>query len=215
MAWFQIMCGLEFDSTDLSIAPARDKRLKCIRGLIIIVITGKLGFKASDSLMGTITWIASTCYPFCAYTRRIRQPVVQHRRLYGEKEGILEYSSEHIRDARMLLDWLRDIRRVSMLEICNLIPMRRIIIYTDGATNGARPNWCPGIGAYCEGSWFMDKVPNIWRDEYIRYISENKDLIFTKDTDIAHFEALAVVTALNTFKDKINPNTIIEMRCDN
>ncbi len=211
----EILCGLHYRSTDLTVAPTVEKRYKCITGLIIIVIHQSMYFKPAESLLGTITWIASTCYPMVAFLRRLRRPLIAHRKMYGEQNTMIHWDNEDVKDCKLLIEWLYHMKRVSMLEIANVIKRKRIMLYTDGATNGAKPNWNPGLGAYCQGEWFSVRVPKKWNDEYIQYLNENKQKYISKETNIAHFEALAIVTALNTFKHLWTEDSLIDIRCDN
>ncbi len=217
LEWYQKFLGLDYDSSDLTVGLVEKKRYKMINGLMIIIIVTTMEFKRFDSLLGTITWAATLAYPFTAYIRRLRIKHTNYINKYGRANNTLHFIEEEIKDCRMLVDWLRNCKRVSMFEICGLIKYDRLLIWTDGATNGSRPNWNPGIGAYCNGDFIMCKVPELYKERYLRWVetTEKDGYIVEKETDIAHFEALAVVVALNTFRDKIKPNTLIDIRCDN
>ncbi len=210
-----IFVGLYFDMTDLSVRPATDKKYKCKIGLLIIIMCREMYFHPFRSLMGSMRWICALVHPFSAYLRRLQKRANEHSRKYGERNGLIKFNHEDVKDCRMLVDWLDRFDKVSMYDIIGLRNRHRVMIFTDGATNGAKPNWNPGIGGFCNGYWYMDIVPKKFVNRYLKFLDEHKSIVYDKETDIAHFEALGVVVALNTFKGLIGPHDLIDIRCDN
>eukprot|EP01083_Nonionella_stella_P287269 977757_1 len=210
--WRLEICGLVYDTTDMTVGPGLDKKVKVIQSLLAIASLRKLPSDEFESLLGSLSWFSQLIWPGKAFLRRLRMKLTNHKRQFGIAIRILYFDDEEVKDALWWLKYVHKLDRVSMYDVTNTAARPRAYIWTDGATNGSREKgtWNPGLGGYFDGRYFSATVPLRLVDRYV-----DSSIDYSKEMNIAHFEALAIIVALNTFDQFIPRGTDLIMKCDN
>ncbi len=211
LSWVMILCGLLYKSSDMTVGPGADKKYTVIFTLICIYQSGTCMSKDYESLIGSLRWFAALIWPGTAFLRRMTMKLTAHKRIHGEDNVLMEFNEEDQKDHHWWIIYSFKLDRISVYDVVAPKPTTMIPLWSDGATNGSREKgWCPGIGAYYRGHWMLAEVPSQFLDKY-----ENETLNYSKETQIAHFEALAIVAAINSFEPFIESNICIHLKCDN
>eukprot|EP01083_Nonionella_stella_P015598 43656_1 len=165
-----------------------------------------------ESLCGKLNNISLLIWPGKAFIKRLLELLYSYIRRFGRKGVLVVFPNWALRDLRWWLTYLSCVRRVSILDMFEH-NRPSIEIWTDGATNGARDSmngWMPGIGAFCNGHYIMDRVPDHLIKQYIDL--ERK---YAKDFSIVHFEMMAITSALASLDAILGTNAHLVIWCDN
>ncbi len=91
--------------------------------------------------------------------------------------------------------FLDKVTEIDIIDYCDpFLPEDEM--HFDGATNGSRETgWCPGFGVWYKGNYIAAKIPekytNIFRSTHTTY---------AREFAIPHFEMIAIITGLHTFR---------------
>ena len=206
------ICGLVYNTINLTVSPSPTKMDKVKFGLTKIVVNKCCMAKQFESILGSLNWFAQLIWPGVAFMRRLRMKSTAWKAENGETDGLLFFNDVELKDIYWWLDYMDLICERKMIDLVTKVPHQQMIpLWTDGATNGSKEKtWSPGMGAYFNGNWSMTPVPPEYHNKY-----NCKALNYEKEIAIVHFEALAVVSALHTYRDSFKEGDWIKLYCDN
>ncbi len=204
------LCGLTYNTETMMIVISKEKKLKVMKKLFEVKITHSMMSKQFESLLGSLQWFAEIMWPGKAYVRRIRMKLTKHKKKYGETNRLMSFNSEEMKDINWWIEYMDKLKPKSIYKVFpKKMKMRNL--YTDGATNGSKQkNWNPAVGWYFEGTYSAGIIPKELINVY-----QNNVLEYEKETGIIHFEALAIIAAINTIKEKLKRDEIVHIYCDN
>lgn len=86
LSWVMKICGLIYDSTDMTVRVPFVKKEVTIYSLIFIYCSGSI-MKKYESLIGSLRWYATLTWQGTAFCRRMTTKLTTSKREHGDKDG--------------------------------------------------------------------------------------------------------------------------------
>ena len=202
--------GLVWNTSNMTVTPSVEKKEKILNILYKIKLLKRTTIKQLESVIGKLTFCAVLMWPGKAFLRRLRDLLYKYVNKYGRKTVTVYLPDWALRDVNWWIDWMLKIPKVSIIRQCIPKSPNKTMEF-DGATNGSREKgWRPGIGINFEGRMMWDEVPTKFLNSYI-----NIERNYEKEYAIAHFEMLAIVVGLWSFRELLKTDDCILLRTDN
>ena len=185
------------------------KTFKCKELVFEGIINGFLDLVQMDSMLGKLGDLANMRNPARSFLKRLRVLFGQYLKKYGRKLIMIPLPQWAILDLKWWARYIDVVREIDILEFCDPF-MPEDEMSFDGATNGSRENgWNPGMGVWYKGQFIMSQIPQHYKDTFIF-----QDRDYEKEFAIAHFEMIAIITGLHTFREQFKSGSKLILRTD-
>ncbi len=202
--------GFDIDSYAMELYYREDKKDKIKYLLNKALLMGYLHCTEYEKLLGKLQDVANLAWPAKAFLRRLRSKFYQLLEKYGHRDFYVIFEAWELKDLNWWLKYIDVVSSISIIDYC--CPFWPTIeMHFDGATNGSRENgWKPGLGVFFQGKFIVLEVP----PKYTSYFY-NVHGNYEKDYAIAHFEFLAIILGLHTFRGLIDSGIQLKLVTDN
>ena len=191
-----ILLGIHFDTEKLEVEVKEGKLKELIFCTGFILDVKWYWIDSAESLTGGLNWVAIFHWPACAFLRRWARYIAR----IIAKEGRSHAPFQVPRWALLDIEWwhwyLKALIPTKIVSIVG-VPTTFYEGWTDGATNGSKPNWEPAIGGYVFPDFFAAPLPSRFREFYR---CRHND--YVKEFAIPHFEMLAMVVMVKLFAER-------------
>ena len=162
-----------------------------------------------ESLLGKLNDVATLRKPARSFLSRLTDHFWAYIKHFGRKALIIVFLKWQLLDLRWWLKYMDTVFEIDILEYCDPF-MPEDEMSFDGATNGSRKNgWNPGLGVWYKGQVISIPVPQKYTNVFI-----SEQYGYETEYAIAHFEAIAIIVGLQTFRDQLIPGSKLTLKTD-